>query len=145
MILVTTAGKVGAEVARLIALHLLTFDEEKEGMIRAGLPDSLAAMNARAVALFAEGDSDYATDDMPSLLGRPTGAHLGAVRHRLRRGVLVKPGHGRERPFALGCSARRHGRPGRDRIHYQPAPLAQELLCLPRSRTPAGQLICSRS
>ena len=28
-------------------------------------------MNAQAVALFAEGDSDYVTDDVPSILGRP--------------------------------------------------------------------------
>jgi hypothetical protein len=40
-------------------------------MIDIGLPESLAAMNAQAVALFAEGDSDYVTGDMPSILGRP--------------------------------------------------------------------------
>jgi hypothetical protein len=28
-------------------------------------------MNAQAVALFAEGDSDYVTDDVRSILGRP--------------------------------------------------------------------------
>jgi hypothetical protein len=28
-------------------------------------------MNAQAVALFAEGDCDYVTDDVPSILGRP--------------------------------------------------------------------------
>lgn len=28
-------------------------------------------MNAQAVDLFADGDSDYVTDDVPSILGRP--------------------------------------------------------------------------
>jgi hypothetical protein len=28
-------------------------------------------MNAKAVALFADGDCDYVTDDVPSILGRP--------------------------------------------------------------------------
>ena len=40
-------------------------------MINAGLPESLASMNAQAVALFAAGDSDYVTDDVRSILGRP--------------------------------------------------------------------------
>jgi uncharacterized protein YbjT (DUF2867 family) len=40
-------------------------------MVDIGLPRSLAAMNAQAVALFAEGDSDYVTDDVRSILGRP--------------------------------------------------------------------------
>jgi len=41
-------------------------------VIDIGLPESLAAMNAQAVALFADGDSDYVTGDVPSLLlGRP--------------------------------------------------------------------------
>lgn len=28
-------------------------------------------MNAQALGLFAQGDSDWTTDDVPSLLGRP--------------------------------------------------------------------------
>ena len=30
-------------------------------------------MNAQAVGLFAEGDADYVTDDVPAILGRPRG------------------------------------------------------------------------
>ena len=56
---------------RTITYRPLTFEQDKEAMISAGLPESLAAMNAQAVALFAEGDSDYVTNDVPSILGRP--------------------------------------------------------------------------
>ena len=41
-----------------------------QGMIDAGLPAEIAEMNAQAVGLFAEGDSDWVTDDVASLLGR---------------------------------------------------------------------------
>ncbi len=72
MILVTTAGKVGAETARRpVTFHPLTVGEQTRAMVDIGLPESLAAMNAQAVALSSEGDSDYVTDDVPSVLGRP--------------------------------------------------------------------------
>jgi len=35
------------------------------------LPEAVADDNARAVALMADGDCDYLTDDVPSILGRP--------------------------------------------------------------------------
>ena len=94
MILVTTAGKVGAETARPLAqrgepvrvlvrdpekatalapitFHPLTVEEQTQAMVDIGLPGSLAAMNAQAVVLFADGDSNYVTDDVPSIHGRP--------------------------------------------------------------------------
>jgi hypothetical protein len=40
-------------------------------MIAVGLPEAVADDNATAVALMAEGDCDYLTDDVPSILGRP--------------------------------------------------------------------------
>jgi hypothetical protein len=40
-------------------------------MVDAGVPDHIAEMNAQAVALFAHGDSDWVTDDVPSILARP--------------------------------------------------------------------------
>ncbi len=40
-------------------------------MINAGLPEVVADDNAKALTLFADGDADYATDDVPALLGRP--------------------------------------------------------------------------
>ncbi len=61
-------------LSRPITFRPLTFEEEKEAMISAGLPEGLAAMNAQAVTLFAEGDSDYVTNDVPSILGRPARA-----------------------------------------------------------------------
>lgn len=58
-------------LGRRITFQPLTVEEQTQAMIDIGLPESLAAMNAQAVALFADGDSDYVTDDVPSLLGRP--------------------------------------------------------------------------
>jgi len=40
-------------------------------MINSGLPATVDEMNAQAVGLFAKGDSDWITDDVHSLLGRP--------------------------------------------------------------------------
>ncbi len=40
-------------------------------MIKAGVPETVAEMNAQALSLFAQGDSDWISDDVPALLGRP--------------------------------------------------------------------------
>ena len=40
-------------------------------MIDAGVPETAAEDNARALNLFARGDADYVTDDVPAILGRP--------------------------------------------------------------------------
>jgi uncharacterized protein YbjT (DUF2867 family) len=58
-------------LGRPITFQPLTVEEQTQAMIDIGLPETLAAMNAQAVALFAEGDSDYVTDDVHSILGRP--------------------------------------------------------------------------
>jgi uncharacterized protein YbjT (DUF2867 family) len=58
-------------LGRPVTFHPLTVEEQTQAMVDIGLPGSLAAMNAQAVALFAEGDSDYVTDDVRSILGRP--------------------------------------------------------------------------
>jgi uncharacterized protein YbjT (DUF2867 family) len=42
-----------------------------QAMINVGVPESVAEMNAQALSPFALGDSDWITDDVPSLLGRP--------------------------------------------------------------------------
>ena len=65
------AGALSKVLGRTITFRPLTVEQDKEAMVRAGLPESLASMNAQAVALFAEGDSDYVTDDVPSIVGRP--------------------------------------------------------------------------
>lgn len=56
---------------RHIAFHPLTFEQQKQAMIDVGLPAQIAHMNAEAVALFAAGDSDWLTNDVPKILGEP--------------------------------------------------------------------------
>ena len=68
------AAALSKVLGRPITFQPLTVEEQTQAMVDIGLPESLAAMNAQAVALFAEGDSDYVTDDVPSILGRPARA-----------------------------------------------------------------------
>ncbi len=58
-------------LGRPITCHPLSFEEQRQAMVDAGLPETVADDNAKALSLFAEGDADYITDDVPSLLGRP--------------------------------------------------------------------------
>ena len=58
-------------LGRTIAYRELTFEENREAMIRAGVPAQIAEMNAQAFSLTAEGDAEWVTEDVPSLLGRP--------------------------------------------------------------------------
>jgi uncharacterized protein YbjT (DUF2867 family) len=58
-------------LGRTITYRELTFEENKDTMIRAGVPEQIAEMNAQAFALNADGDSEWVTDDVPSILGRP--------------------------------------------------------------------------
>jgi uncharacterized protein YbjT (DUF2867 family) len=66
------AAKVLSKVlGRTVTFHPLTFDEQKQAMTDVGVPEHIAEMNAQAVTLFAEGDSDWVTDAVPSILGQP--------------------------------------------------------------------------
>ena len=58
-------------LGRTITYQELTFEENKDAMIRAGVPEQIAEMNAQAFTLTADGDSEWVTQDVPSLLGRP--------------------------------------------------------------------------
>jgi uncharacterized protein YbjT (DUF2867 family) len=58
-------------LGRTITYRELTFAENKDAMIRAGVPEQVAEMNAQAFALTADGDAEWVTDDVPSVLGRP--------------------------------------------------------------------------
>ena len=58
-------------LGRLISFRPSTREEQKQAMIDAGLPEVVAEDNAKALSLFADGDADYVTDDVPALLGRP--------------------------------------------------------------------------
>jgi uncharacterized protein YbjT (DUF2867 family) len=58
-------------LGRTITYRELSFADDKQGMIRAGLPEPVAEMNAQAFSLVADGDAAWVTEDVPSLLGRP--------------------------------------------------------------------------
>jgi uncharacterized protein YbjT (DUF2867 family) len=58
-------------LGRTITYQELTFEENKDAMIRAGVPEQIAEMNAQAFSLTADGDAEWVTPDVPSLLGRP--------------------------------------------------------------------------
>jgi len=58
-------------LGRTITYTELGFGENRDAMIRAGVPQQIAEMNAQAFALTADGDAEWVTDDVPSLLGRP--------------------------------------------------------------------------
>jgi uncharacterized protein YbjT (DUF2867 family) len=58
-------------LGRPIGFHPLTDEEQTQAMIGAGVPEHIAQMNTQALALLAEGDSDWITEDVPTILGRP--------------------------------------------------------------------------
>ncbi len=58
-------------LGRTVSYTELTFEENRDAMIRAGLPAPVAEMNAQAFALTAAGDAEWVTDDVPAVLGRP--------------------------------------------------------------------------
>ena len=58
-------------LGRTITYRELTFEQNKDAMIRGGIPEQIAEMNAQAFRLTAEGDAEWVTQDVPSLLGRP--------------------------------------------------------------------------
>ena len=61
-------------LGRTITYRELTFEENKDAMIRAGVPAQIAEMNAQAFSLTADGDAEWVTKDVPSLLDRPARA-----------------------------------------------------------------------
>ncbi len=58
-------------LGRTITYRELTFDQDKGAMIRAGVPEQIAEMNAQAAGLTADGDAAWVTGDATSLLNRP--------------------------------------------------------------------------
>ncbi len=58
-------------LGRAITCREITFEENRDAMIRAGVPAAIAEMNAQAFSLTAEGDAEWLTDDVPALLDRP--------------------------------------------------------------------------
>jgi len=58
-------------LGRTITYRPRSFEEDRDAMIQAGVPASVAEMNARAGSLNADGDAAWVTDDVQSLVGRP--------------------------------------------------------------------------
>jgi uncharacterized protein YbjT (DUF2867 family) len=58
-------------LGRAITYTELSFDENRDAMIRAGVPAPVAEMTAQAFSLTADGDAEWVTDDVPAILGRP--------------------------------------------------------------------------
>ena len=58
-------------LGRTITYRHLSFNEDCDAMIRAGLPAPVAEMNAQAFTLIADGDAEWLSNDVPSILGRP--------------------------------------------------------------------------
>jgi uncharacterized protein YbjT (DUF2867 family) len=58
-------------LGRSVTYHELSFEEEKDAMIQAGLPKELVEMNAQTFRMIAGGDASWRSRDLPSLLGRP--------------------------------------------------------------------------
>lgn len=65
------AAALSELLGRPITYHERTFEQDKEAMIRAGVPAPTAEMNAQAFSLIAEGDAAWLSRDVPALLHRP--------------------------------------------------------------------------
>jgi uncharacterized protein YbjT (DUF2867 family) len=57
-------------LGRAITYRELTFEANLEAMISAGVPEQIAQMNAQAFSLVADGDAEWVTEDVPSIIGR---------------------------------------------------------------------------
>ena len=58
-------------VGRSITYRELSYEQNLAALVRAGVPEPIAVMNAQAFSLIAEGDAEWLSDDVPSLLARP--------------------------------------------------------------------------
>lgn len=65
------AAQLSSLLGRPISFRATSFEDDKQAMIRAGLPEAIAAMNAQAQSLTAEGDAAWLSDDVAKLLGVP--------------------------------------------------------------------------
>ena len=65
------AAALSDVLGRPVSYRPVSFEENREAMVRAGLPEPVAEMNARAFSMIADGDAAWLSEDVPSLLGRP--------------------------------------------------------------------------
>jgi uncharacterized protein YbjT (DUF2867 family) len=68
------AAMLSELLSRTVTYTELSFSENKEAMIRAGIPAPIAEMNAQAFSMTADGDAEWVTDDVAAVLGRPARA-----------------------------------------------------------------------
>jgi len=61
-------------LGRSVTYTELSFEENRDAMIRAGVPAPVAEMNAQAFSMTADGDAEWVTDDVATVLGRPARA-----------------------------------------------------------------------
>jgi len=57
-------------LCRTITYRGLSFDDNKNAMVSAGVPEAIAEQNAQAFSLTAEGDAEWVSDDLRAILGR---------------------------------------------------------------------------
>ena len=65
------AAVLSKVLGRPIVFSERTIEEDKQAMMSVGVPEPIAAMNAHAVSLIAEGDAAWLSEDVPAILGRP--------------------------------------------------------------------------
>lgn len=65
------AAVLSQVLGRPIVFSERTIEEEKQALMSVGVPEPIAAMNAHAVSLIAEGDAAWLSEDVPAILGRP--------------------------------------------------------------------------
>ena len=65
------AAALSDVLGRPVSYRPVSFEEDREAMVRAGLPEPAAEMNAQAFSMIADGDAAWLSEDVPSLLGRP--------------------------------------------------------------------------
>jgi uncharacterized protein YbjT (DUF2867 family) len=65
------ADTLSRVLGRTVTFTARTHDEDLAAFIAAGLPADLAANNAMAFSLIADGDAAWLSGDLPDLLGRP--------------------------------------------------------------------------
>jgi len=65
------AAVLSQVLGRPIVFSERTIEEDKQAMMSVGVPEPIAAMNAHAVSLIAEGDAAWLSEDVPAILGRP--------------------------------------------------------------------------
>ncbi|MDJ1134698.1 SDR family oxidoreductase [Streptomyces iconiensis] len=81
-----TYADVAAELTRALGQEIeyrrLTPDQHREEMVRAGLPEPVAASNAQVFGLIAEGDAAWLSDDVATLTGHdPRGLRTFVTDH----------------------------------------------------------------